>query len=120
MKKFSFVFSFLVLFVFTNIAFAQYQWKFAKDKNGYEYKYVEGDHLNCRIYTLNNGLTVFLRQLKDEPRIQTYIAVRAGSTYDPKETTGLAHYLEHMMFKGSSKIGSANWDKEKPLLDEIS
>lgn len=120
MKKFSFVFSFLVLFVFTNIAFAQYQWKFAKDKNGYEYKYVEGDHLNCRIYSLNNGLTVFLRQLKDEPRIQTYIAVRAGSTYDPKETTGLAHYLEHMMFKGSSKIGSANWDREKPLLDEIS
>lgn len=92
----------------------------AKDKNGYNYETVKGDHLNCRIYTLQNGLTVFLRQLKDEPRIQTYIAVKAGSTYDPKETTGLAHYLEHMMFKGTDKISTSNWQAESVLLDEIS
>lgn len=120
MKKITFFVLFVVALFFTKNVFAKYEWKIAKDRNGFEYKYVDGDHLNCRIYTLNNGLTVFLRQLKDEPRIQTYIAVRAGSTYDPKETTGLAHYLEHMMFKGSSKIASANWEKEKPLLDEIS
>lgn len=101
-------------------SFAKYEWQKAKDKNGYEYQTVKGDHLNSRIYTLKNGLTVFLRQLKDEPRIQTYIAVKAGSTYDPKETTGLAHYLEHMMFKGTSKIGSSDWNKEKKFLDELS
>ncbi len=120
MKKISLFVSIILLTFIANNLFAKYEWKSAKDKRGYEYKYVDGDHLNCRIYTLDNGLTVFLRQLKDEPRIQTYIAVRAGSTYDPKETTGLAHYLEHMMFKGSSKIGSADWEKEKPILDEIS
>lgn len=120
MKKIVFNLLLVFLILFTSNLYAKYEWKIAKDKNGYEYKYVQGDHLNCRIYILQNGLTVFLRQLKDEPRIQTYIAVRAGSTYDPKETTGLAHYLEHMMFKGTSKIGSANWEKEKPLLDEIS
>lgn len=90
------------------------------DKNGFKYETIKGDHLNCRIYKLNNGLTVFLRQLKDEPRIQTYIAVKAGSTYDPKETTGLAHYLEHMMFKGSDEIATSDWKTEEKYLNEIS
>ncbi len=111
----------LIVFVALHSAsYAKYEWQKAKDKNGYEYQTVVGDNLNCRIYTLQNGLTVFLRQLKDEPRIQTYIAVKAGSTYDPKETTGLAHYLEHMMFKGTSKIGTIDWNKERVLLDAIS
>ena len=94
--------------------------KQATDSKGYSYKYVVNDPLKARIYELKNGLTVFLRQNRDEPRMQTYIAVKAGSTYDPKETTGLAHYLEHMMFKGSQKIASTNWEKEKPYLEEIS
>jgi predicted Zn-dependent peptidase len=76
--------------------------------------------MGTRIYTLDNGLMVFLSINKDEPRIATRIAVRAGSTSDPEQTTGLAHYFEHMMFKGTSKIGALNWDEEKPLLDEIS
>ena len=57
---------------------------------------------------------------KDAPRVQTYIAVKAGSTYDPSETTGLAHYLEHMMFKGSDEIATVNWEEEKVLLETIS
>ncbi|BAV95039.1 peptidase M16 [Ichthyobacterium seriolicida] len=56
----------------------------------------------------------------DEPKIQTYIAVKAGSSYDPKDNTGLAHYLEHMLFKGTSKIGTLDWEKEKVLLKRIS
>lgn len=91
----------------------------AKDSKGYTYQYVTNDPYNVRIYTLENGLTVYLSQNKQTPRIQTYIAVKAGSTYDPKENTGLAHYLEHMMFKGTSKLGTINWDAEKPLLDTI-
>jgi len=91
-----------------------------RDSNGYKYKTVASDPTNTRIYTLKNGLKVYLRVNKEKPRIQTYIAVRAGSAYDPAETTGLAHYLEHMVFKGTSHIGTKNWKKEKPLLDKIS
>jgi predicted Zn-dependent peptidase len=56
---------------------------------------------------------------KDSPRIQTFIAVRAGSKNDPPYATGLAHYLEHMLFKGTDKFGSKDWAKEKPLIEEI-
>jgi zinc protease len=70
-------------------------------------------------YTLKNGLKVFLSVNKDAPRIQTAITVKAGSKYDPAATTGLAHYLEHMLFKGSSKFGTIDYAKERPFLDSI-
>ena len=90
------------------------------DQNNYEYTTVTNDENKVRIYTLKNGLKVFLAQNFDAPRIQTYIPVRTGSNNDPSDNTGLAHYLEHMMFKGTSKIGTQNWAKEKVLLDQIS
>lgn len=71
------------------------------------------------MYTLSNGLKLFLTVNKDEPRVYTEIAVRAGSKHDPADTTGLAHYFEHMMFKGTDKLGSLDWEKEKVLLDQI-
>lgn len=85
----------------------------------YEYKTYDNDPLNIREYTLKNGLKVFMSVYKDAPRIQTYIAVRAGSKNDPSETTGLAHYLEHMMFKGSHQLGTTDWEREKVELDKI-
>ena len=85
----------------------------------YKYETVKGDMAQTRIYTLENGLKVYLSVNKDEPRIQTYIAVRTGSKNDPAETTGLAHYLEHLMFKGTSMFGTNNPEAEAPLLDEI-
>lgn len=88
----------------------------AKD---YKYQTVEGDLMNARIYTLDNGLKVYLSVNKDAPRIQTYIAVRTGSRNDPAETTGLAHYLEHLMFKGTKAFGTSDYAKEAPLLDAI-
>ncbi|MDO6812402.1 M16 family metallopeptidase [Tenacibaculum soleae] len=90
------------------------------DANGYNYETVTNDPTGLRLYTLDNGLKVYLSKNTDEPKIQTYIAVRAGSNYDPKESTGLAHYLEHMVFKGTHKIGTADWEKEKAYLDKIS
>ncbi|MGB3454629.1 MAG: insulinase family protein [Moheibacter sp.] len=99
---------------------AQFKTVQKKDANGYNYEMVENDPSNTRIYTLNNGLKVFLAQNRDEPRIQTYIPVRTGSNNDPEDNTGLAHYLEHMLFKGTSKIGSYNWEQEKVLLEQIS
>lgn len=85
----------------------------------YEYRTVPNDPLNTKIYTLPNGLQVFMSVNKDQPRIQTYIAVRVGGKNDPAETTGLAHYFEHLMFKGTKQFGTQDYEKEKPLLDEI-
>ncbi|MDY7396348.1 insulinase family protein [Aureibaculum sp. 2210JD6-5] len=90
------------------------------DANSYTYKTVKNDPTGLRLYTLDNGLKVYLSKNTDEPKIQTFIAVRAGSNYDPKETTGLAHYLEHMLFKGTDKFGTADWENEKKYLAKIS
>ena len=85
----------------------------------YDYETVPNDPLQARIYTLDNGLKVYMTVNKDEPRIQTYIAVRVGGKNDPAETTGLAHYFEHLMFKGTTHFGTQNYEAEKPLLDQI-
>lgn len=86
----------------------------------FAYITITNDENKVRIYTLKNGLQVFLAQNFDAPRIQTFIPVKTGSNNDPSDNTGLAHYLEHMMFKGTSKLGTKDWSKEKKLLDEIS
>ncbi|UKB85856.1 insulinase family protein [Chryseobacterium sp. MEBOG06] len=104
---------------FAGYAFGQdFQWKEATS-NGYKYKYVTNDPTSARYYTLKNGLTVILSPTNKDPRIQTYIATKAGSKTDPADHTGLAHYLEHMLFKGTNQFGSKDWAKEKPLLDKI-
>ena len=83
------------------------------------YEFIENDPLNARIYTLDNGMKVYLSSYDDAPRIQTSIAVKAGSKNDPADATGLAHYLEHMLFKGTDKYGSLDYKQEKVLLDKI-
>lgn len=85
----------------------------------YQYTTVEGDPLGTMMYTLPNGLRLYMSVNKDRPRIQTYIAVRVGGKNDPAETTGLAHYFEHLMFKGTEQFGTSDYAAEKPLLDEI-
>jgi len=97
-----------------------YQTLSKSDSQGYKYEEVTNDPTKTRIYTLNNGLKVYLSVNKDEPRVMSLIATHAGSVNDPAETTGLAHYLEHMMFKGTGKFGTSNWTAEKPLIDSIS
>ena len=86
---------------------------------GRNYQSIPNDPLNARIYTLDNGLKVYLTVNKDAPRIQTYIAVRVGGKNDPADNTGLAHYLEHMMFKGTQQFGTRDYEAEKPMLEEI-
>lgn len=85
----------------------------------YSFETVENDPTNTKIYTLKNGLKVYLSINKDEPRVQTYIAVKAGSKFDPAETTGLAHYLEHMLFKGTHEIGTKDWENEIVSIEKI-
>lgn len=88
----------------------------AKD---YHFTTVKGDAMQTRIYTLDNGLKVYMSVNKAQPRLQANIVVRTGSRNDPAETTGLAHYLEHLMFKGTQQFGTTDYAKEKPYLDEI-
>lgn len=88
-------------------------------EEGYTYQYVENDPYNARIYTLKNGLKIYLSVNPEMPRIQSAITIKAGSKNDPRNNTGLAHYLEHLLFKGTDKIGTANWEKESPLLKKI-
>ncbi len=83
------------------------------------YETVQGDMLGMRVYTLKNGMKVYMSVNKSEPRIQTMIGIRAGSKYDPADATGLAHYLEHLLFKGTDRFGSADYVKEKVYLDRI-
>jgi len=80
---------------------------------------VFADNGGFKHITLDNGLTVYLWEDKNQPDVSGRLVVRAGSIDEPLEYTGLAHYLEHVLFKGTQKIGSLNWDKEKPLYEDI-
>ncbi len=114
------IFVFLVSMIVSCGQESKYKTETHTDANGYTYETVTGDALKTRIYTLDNGLKVYLSVNKDEPRIQTLIAVRAGSSFDPPETTGLAHYFEHMMFKGTDEIGTIDWENEQIMVAKIS
>lgn len=111
----------LILCVVSQVSMAQtgkHDWKQATS-GGYTYKYVTNDPAKARFYKLKNGLTVILSPTPKDPRIQSYVAVKAGSKTDPAKNTGLAHYLEHMIFKGTDKYGSLDWAKEKSELAKI-
>lgn len=97
----------------------EYTAKKAKDGNHYSYEYVVNDPYNGRIYTLKNGLKVYLARIPVKPRIVVRFLVKAGLADSPADATGLAHYLEHLMFKGTDKIGALDYKKEKVLLDKI-
>lgn len=102
----------LSLFLFCTILSSNAQKK-------YTYESVNDDPLKARIYTLDNGLKVYLTVNKSAPRIKALIGVKAGGKNDPSETTGLAHYFEHLMFKGTQRYGTINYEQEKPILDKI-
>ena len=80
---------------------------------------VAEDPMQVTIFQLENGLTVYLSENHETPRFYSEMVVRAGSKMAPAETTGLAHYLEHLMFKGTRKLGTTNFKEEKKLIDEI-
>lgn len=94
------------------------QWK-EHQKGRFKWKTLPNDPLQARFYELKNGFQILLARDASQPRIYTYIPVRAGSNTDPSTHTGLAHYLEHMLFKGSESFGTLDYSKEKPYLDEI-
>lgn len=117
MKK---IFISLSLFVMLHAAAQKFETQKQTDAQGYSFETVKNDQSGVRVYTLKNGLKVYLAKNDDAPRIQTYIPVRTGSNNDPSDNTGLAHYLEHMVFKGTSHLGTQDWAKEKAILKQIS
>jgi predicted Zn-dependent peptidase len=107
---------FIVILIFQSISCSKTK---VIQSGDYKFETVKGDPLKARIYTLDNGLKIYMTVYKDEPRIQTMIPIRVGSKNDPAQSTGLAHYLEHLLFKGTDKYSTNNFEKEKPLLDKI-
>ena len=79
----------------------------------------DADAMQVKVYRLDNGLTVYLSRNTQTPRFYAEVAVRAGRLTDPSDNTGLAHYLEHLMFKGTQKMGTLDYQKEKPHLDKV-
>ena len=106
------LFSTLLLMVCCLLTFSSFAQNYHKET-------YHNDPMNVIHYTLDNGLQVFMSVNKDVPRIQTYIAVRVGSKNDPAESTGLSHYLEHLMFKGTNHFGTLDWAKEQEQLKRI-
>jgi len=100
MKKFTLL---LIIYVLVGTLFSQ-----------------ENPALKVTQFKLDNGLTVYLNEDHSLPQIFGAVAVNAGGKNDPHDATGIAHYLEHVMFKGTDKIGTINWAAEKPILDSIS
>ena len=80
-----------------------------KDKNS----------LSVKTFELENGLKVYFTLNRESPEFYAQISVKAGRRYDPENFSGMSHYLEHMLFKGSQKIGTVNFEKEKVYLEKI-
>ncbi len=78
-----------------------------------------GDPMQASVHRLENGLTVYLSPFHQQPRVFAAIAVRAGAKHDPEDSTGMAHYLEHMLFKGSRRMGTLDYEKESAHLRRI-
>ena len=113
--------SILTLFFILNFTFCKkemYETRHAISE-GYSYEYVENDPTQTRIYTLDNGLKIYLSNFENAPRIHVFTAVKAGGKNDPENNSGLAHYLEHMMFKENKHFGTKDYKTEKILLDSI-
>lgn len=70
-------------------------------------------------FKLRNGATVYIWEDKSQPDVYGMVTFNVGAIDDPAEYTGLAHYLEHVMFKGTQTIGALDWAKEKPLYEQI-
>ena len=81
---------------------------------------VKGDGNPCQVkeIRLSNGLTVWLNEDHSQPKVYGALVVRAGAKDCPN--TGIAHYLEHVLFKGTQKIGTVDYAAEKQWLDSIS
>jgi predicted Zn-dependent peptidase len=80
---------------------------------------IPGTGQGLKAFTLKNGMKVFIWEDENQSDVYGAVCIRTGSVNDPSEYTGLAHYLEHVLFKGTDKIGSLDWNTEEPVYKEI-
>jgi len=100
LKRFA-LFTFITIFFFNEL-FAQTEFNF-----------------KIKQFKLDNGLTVVLSEDHNQPIVYGVVVTKAGSKNDPSDATGMAHYMEHMLFKGTEELGTTDWTKEKPYIDQI-
>lgn len=81
--------------------------------------YAQNNVLKVQKLVLDNGFTVLLNEDKTAKEVFGAVVVKAGSKNDPADATGMAHYLEHLLFKGTTELGTTDYLKEKPFLDSI-
>lgn len=79
----------------------------------------DGKEQPAIIYTLKNGLTVMLYENPLQAEVLGMVVTDAGGKDDPADATGMAHYMEHMLFKGTTELGTINWEEEAPHLEKI-
>jgi len=77
------------------------------------------DALKVEKFVLDNGFTVILNEDPYATDVYGAVIIKAGSKNDPADATGIAHYLEHLLFKCTNELGAMDWEKEKPLMDSI-
>ena len=77
------------------------------------------DGLKVKSYQLDNGLTILLNEDPTASRVYGAVMVNAGAMHESPDATGMAHYLEHLLFKGTDQMGTADYALEKPFLDSI-
>ncbi len=70
-------------------------------------------------YKLDNGVRILVLRRSGSPTFAAYVRYLVGGVDEITGQTGVAHILEHMRFKGSEKIGTSDWSKEKPLMDVV-
>jgi len=109
-----------LIFIFISCEANKYEQVRKKDSNGREYITVIGGPIDTRLYELSNGIKVYINQNQNETKIETAIGVKVGSSNDPIGSKGAFNIIRKLMFKGTHKIGTKNWDKESVLLNEIS
>ena len=86
---------------------------------GTTFAFAQQSDLKTKTFHLDNGLKVVMCEDHSQPEIYGAVYVHVGSKNDPVDATGMAHYFEHIMFKGTDKIGTTNWEAEKVYLDSI-
>ncbi len=72
-----------------------------------------------REHDFDNGLKLLVVEREASPTVTAYITLKVGSVDETSRTRGIAHMLEHMLFKGTTTIGTSDWEKERPIQEEI-
>ena len=83
------------------------------------FSFLFSNNLQVEQYQLENGMTVMLNEDKEASGVYGVVIVKGGGKQDPSDATGIAHYLEHMLFKGTTELGTVDYKKEKVYLDSI-